>query len=159
MRTDLPANRFLRRDVQLLERFYGPTRVFWDSRGRWMRVGEWNLPKGRWGYSHPTTDVLIMVPNAYGELSGQGGGLEEFYIRPDLRILKSAAWYELPHSYTGVDRRSGGALAQGWRYLCVHTDWDPRRDTVMTAMMQLGLIFADPWAFEELADRNGVDDD
>lgn len=156
MRADLPKNPFLRRDVQLLERFYGSQRVFWDSRGRWMRVGQWVLPTGRLSYNHPTTDVLIMVPGAYGELSGRGGGLEEFYIRPDLRIFKDKVWQELPHSYAGVDRRSGEALAQGWRYLCVHTNWDARRDTAMTAMTQLGLIFADPWAFKHLADRNGA---
>lgn len=155
MRSDLPTNTFLRRDVRLLETFYGAARVFWDGRGRWMRVNGWTLPKGRWRYNHPTTDILIMVPGAYGELGGQGGGLEEFYIRPDLRLLRDTTWQELPHSYAGVDRRSGEALAAGWRYLCVHTEWNPRRDTVMTAMMQLGLVFADPWAFERLANRNG----
>ena len=76
-------------------------------------------------------------------------------FRSDLRVLRHKTWQELPHSFARVDRRSGAALAHGWRYLCVHTNWDPRRDTVMTAMMQLGLIFADPWAFEKLADRNG----
>lgn len=156
MRTDLPQNRGLRRDIQLLERYYrGKDRVDWDIDGQWLRVNRWVLPAGRFQFNCGTIDVLIMVPSRYGEASGDGTGLEEFYIPQALRIWRNGRFEELPHSYTGVDRRGGEALRQGWRYLCVHTKWDPKRDTVMTAMIQLGLVFSDPWEFARLANRNG----
>lgn len=155
IRTDLPRSGSLRRDILLLETFYGPSRVFWDARSKWLRVNGWLLPRGRYSFSCRSTDVLLMVPEGYGELSGSDVGLEEFYIRPDLRLLRAGEWVEMPHSFTHMDRRSGEALRQGWRYLCVHTTWDARRDNVMTAMTQLGLLFSDPWAFERLAAANG----
>lgn len=154
-RTDLPPGRPLRRDIKLLERFYGPARVQWDEAGRWMRVNGWVLPTRPSHYNVRTTDVLILVPPTYGETSGEDAGLDEFYVRPDLRIWQNGSWEELPHSFSTLDRRGGRALEQGWRYLCVHTTWNPHRDTVMTAMTQLGLVLADPWAFKRLAFRNG----
>lgn len=155
-RTDLPSNRHLRRDIQLLERFYGPQRVFWSAAGRWLMVKAWALPTKPHRYNLATMDVLMIVPPAYGEVAGSGGGLEEFYVDPNLMILRNGAWMELPHSFTGLDRQHGEVIGKGWRYLCVHTHWNPHRDTALTAMTQLGLVLSDPWTFERLAHLNGA---
>lgn len=155
VRTDLPRHRQLRRDIQLLEGRYGPERVFWSSGGAWLMVMSWALPSRPYRYNLSTTDVLMMVPPGYGERTGAGAGLEEFYISPNLRIMTGGTWQELPHSFTGMDRQDGAAIARNWRYLCVHTEWNPVRDTALTAMTQLGLVLSDPWSFERLAHRNG----
>jgi hypothetical protein len=155
LRGDLPRSRFLQRDIRLLEAVFGVRRVWWDEHGRWLRLNSWPLPAGPSRYNVRTTDVLLMVPPAYGEAEGSGTGLEEFYVRPDLQVWRGDAWSDLPHSFSTLDRRDGRALQAGWRYLCLHTFWNPRRDTAITAMTQLSLVLADPWAFERLANRNG----
>lgn len=156
MRADLPANAAVRRDILLAEQFLGgPANVFWDQHGRWLQLVRWPVPRGRFPFNARSTPVLIMVPPGYGELQGREHGLEEFYVHPDLRLLCNGQWVEIPHSFTHLDRRQGAALGQGWRYLCVHTEWNPRRDNILRAMNLLALCLSDPFTFERLADRNG----
>lgn len=156
-RTDLPPGQALRRDILLAEQYLGgPQNIFWDQHGRWIQLARWPLPRnGRFPFNAASTPILLMVPGAYGETCGEGHGLEEFYIHPDVRLLKNAEWVAIPHTYTGVDRRSGAALARGWRYLCVHTNWNPRHDNILTALNLVALCLSDPWTFERLAFRNG----
>lgn len=158
IRADLPRNAALRRDILLAERYYGGAgNVFWDRDGRWVQIPRWQLPRnGHFRFNVASTPILVMVPDGYGEVRGEGHGLEEFYIHPDVRLLKNAAWVEIPHTYTGVDRRHGAALAQGWRYLCVHTDWNPNRDNILSALNLVALFLSEPWAFERLAHHNGL---
>lgn len=155
-RTDLPANRNLARDILLLEQLAGPEVVHWDRQGRWIQLDRFPLPQGRYPLSLRESYLVIMVPSDYGDRSGKGAGLEEFYVHRDLKARKDGQWVEIPHTYLAVDRRGGRATSLKHRYACLHIDWTPQPrgrgkaavgDTVLTSLRLLEIMFQDPWTF------------
>ena len=148
MRSDLPPNRFVARDILRLEQAYGAEHVFWDERGRWLQLTRFLLRSPRYAFNREDTYVLMFPPEDYGERAGTGAGIEEFYIHRDLRIRRNGRWQEIPHTYADIDRRDGAAVGMQHRYACCHIRWDPRRHTVLTSLTMLGLFLGDPWTFE-----------
>ena len=153
MRSDLPENRVLRRDVLILEELYGLSGVHWDRVGGWVQVDHFPISSSRYELSHKSTYVVLMVPEDYGERAGVGAGLEECYVDRDLRIKTGASWVEVPHTHVQLDRRGGAAVRIQHRYACVHVDWDPSRDNVLTSLKLLRLMFDDPWTFAKIGTR------
>lgn len=151
MRTDLPKNRFLARDIQILEGLYGRDNIEWPKSGTWVHVKRgFRVHSTKFQLSLSETPLLMFVPEWYGERKGQTAGIEEFYVDPQLKIARTSQFEEIPHTYVQIDRRGGTVNQRKWRYACVHIDWDPKRHTIVESLTLLRLMFSDPWAFERL---------
>lgn len=155
MRDDLPNNRFLARDIQILERLFGAENIEWPKSGAWVHIKRgFPVVSTAFRLSLSETPLLMFVPPGYGERRGQGAGIEEFYVDPKLKIARGTkgAFQEIPHTYLQVDRRGGAINQRQWRYACVHIDFDPRRHSVVESLTLLKMMFADPWTFERLGE-------
>jgi len=148
-RSDLPANRKFRYDILLLEQAFGPQSVAWDGDGRWFCVEKVPLRSSRFEFSLNPIYVLGFVPRDYGERSGDGAGIEEFYVPRDLRYRRQAgAWCQIPNTHLQLDRRNGQVVGAAHLYACVHLrTFDPRRHDVSTSLTALLLLLTDPEAF------------
>ncbi len=151
MRTDLPKNRRLARDIQILEQTYGSQNIEWPPSGSWIFIKRgFSVASTKYRLSVSETPLLMFVPEWYGERRGQTAGIEEFYVDPKLKIERDGRFVEIPHTFLQLDRRGGVVNRLQWRYACVHIDWDPTRHTIIDSLTLLRLMFSDPWTFERM---------
>ncbi len=108
-------------ELGILVATYRKEFVDWLPNLDFVHVHNFKLPAG---YNTEATNVLIAVPDNYGN----GTPLRECYVDPNLRYWSEGQWVEIPHYFdrpeTYAPRRE--LLEMNWRYLCLHmVQWPP----------------------------------
>ncbi len=133
----------LEKEIRMLEERFGPEKVFYDSAGRWVMVQDFPLPPG---LTQPTTNVIIVIPEYYGN----GEPLRDAFIDPDLRAYnpRSGRYEAIPHYFARYPYDIQLVLGtreewqrQRWQYICLHL----RQGTLMAYLINLYKFLNEPF--------------